>query len=85
MIFRACRPASRVVVKEFILLDDVSRLGLAIERDDAEFWRPALKLTNPVRDRRVRDDYQRWEALEGCRKIPNEGHDLNGLALKCET
>lgn len=85
MIFRACRPASRVIVEELILLDDVSRLGFAIKRDDAEFRRPALKLANPVRDRRVRDDDQRWKALECCRKIPNEGHDLNGLALKSET
>ena len=46
----------RSTVKEFKFLDNFACLRITVERYDPQLRRPALKLTDPVCDRRVGDD-----------------------------
>ena len=66
---------------EFVLLDDITRLGVAVERDDAQLRSPALEFAYPICDCRVGDYDQCWEALERGDDVPYERDNLDRLTL----
>ena len=74
-----------LLVVKLVLLDNLARLCISIERHDPKIRCPAFKFSDPVSDGRVRNNDQdragRVGKFEPFHNLPDECDDLNSFSL----